>query len=278
MNQETVTVEKIIDIGDGSGAQRFVGTGETETDALRDLADKMATAQEHATRKIRAQALQIKTGKAPEGVDPDTPAPTYAARELTAEEQLQLATDIGNPATFGTALDQAIEARTGLKPAQIGQLATQLEQERRQRAAAQECEQWIGAHPDYHVCGENGQRLARYLELHGMAVTARNLDSAFAELSAEGLLIAAPATGNETEPAAEEAVPTPTEAPVERPRATPAASSLRRGNGSAQPAPPPTKATKYTRAQIDAMPSAEYKQRLQERSFREEVERLYSAR
>jgi hypothetical protein len=50
---EPVTVEREIDLGDGSGIQVFRGTGATEVEAYAALADEFAKAQANATKKIR---------------------------------------------------------------------------------------------------------------------------------------------------------------------------------------------------------------------------------
>jgi hypothetical protein len=55
-----IKVESVIDLGDGTGVQRFVGEGPDELSAYKDLNQKLTKAQEHATRKIAQQRNQLR--------------------------------------------------------------------------------------------------------------------------------------------------------------------------------------------------------------------------
>lgn len=57
MADAATVIRREIDLGDGSGKQVFEGATEAE------LNDKLATAQEHGTRKIREQAQELETMK-----------------------------------------------------------------------------------------------------------------------------------------------------------------------------------------------------------------------
>lgn len=65
-----------IDLGDGSGVQKFEGA------TLDELVDKLAEAQRNATRKIREQAAQLKANEKPV----EAPKPGSAEERLAAIE------------------------------------------------------------------------------------------------------------------------------------------------------------------------------------------------
>src|SRR5215472_8244458 len=90
--------ERVIDLGDGSGVQKFTA------DSMEELVDKLARAQEHATRKIREQARQIKTGLGLITPDPETPIPEYKPRRLSDDEVWQMTKEITDPAKARTAI------------------------------------------------------------------------------------------------------------------------------------------------------------------------------
>ena len=100
--------ERRIDLGDGSGVQVFRGRTE------RELVDALVKAQEHASRKIKEQSRQIKTGMGLITPDPEEPMPQYKPRVLTPDEQWQLTRNLSDPSKSNDAVIRMLEAGTGV--------------------------------------------------------------------------------------------------------------------------------------------------------------------
>jgi hypothetical protein len=161
-----------IDLGDGSGKQVFEGA------SWEELADKLANAQLHATRKIRELSHAPKK---------EEPAPAPTASEMTEDERWLISQEfLTDP---DKAFDKLVERRL------LPKLQPQLEKIKaieRQEQAEVASNEFVGSHPDYYATPKNGEKLVRYLNTWKMDATVENLEKAYQELNESGLLEAKP--------------------------------------------------------------------------------------
>ena len=228
-----------------------------------------------ASAKASDELHQIKRNRQPD----QAPGIVSIAqpRELSADERFQLAADLQDPAKAQEAMDRLIEARTGAKPAAIGQtLATLQERENVQRMKA-EAYTFVANNPDYYPSDENKAKMIQALQLKRLDMTSNNLQIVYDELQSQGLLIERPGddeqqeqpgTRQAAEPASESNLPRQT-----RPRQVSTSSGMRASQTSATP-PPREPVTRITRAQLEQMSSEEYAEKMRDPKFVQMVNQM----
>jgi len=144
-------VTRTIDLGDGSGKQVFTA------DTAEELLDKLTTAQENATRKIREQEFELKREKR---AKPDrSAAPVLAKKELTADELFQIANELStNPAA---AIDKIFTAKTGKSATEIGNFINDFMAA--QQVAQAETAFLMNHQTDYIPSAQNAARIEKFL-------------------------------------------------------------------------------------------------------------------
>jgi hypothetical protein len=158
-----------IDLHDGSGKQRYEG------DSYEELIDKLAQAQEHATRKIQELSRQPVRRHEPEKRSSDFQE--LEGRNLKPEDILPLQS---NPHQL---FRQMFQAETGLSPEEF----RLRENERRRRDAEFDAQRtFVEKHSaEYTPTPDNAQKMMRFLQEQNLPVSKRNLDYAFDELRGE---------------------------------------------------------------------------------------------
>jgi hypothetical protein len=174
--QEQIVYERTIDLGDGSGVQVF------EAPTLEELVDKLAKAQENATRKIREQAAAIKA----QPKDTPTAAPDELENLTEAEKFLLQQEMLTDPAK---AMQRFVNKAVEKRDREIAKVAEQT------KSAT---DTFVANTSDYYATQKNGQKMVKWLETYNLDVTESNLKQAFDDLSASGLLEARPAEAKET--------------------------------------------------------------------------------
>jgi hypothetical protein len=178
---DRVIYRRTIDLGDGSGVQVF------EADTAEDLIDKLAKAQENATRKIRELNRVTKSQPEP-----------YKPRELSEDEEFVLSQEFMTKPS--AAFQKIFKDVVGLP---IEEFRTKMERVaafEQAQAADQASTAFIEAHPEYVANPQNGQRLVKYLETYKLPTTPENLDRAYRDLSASGLVEVKAAQSEEQQP------------------------------------------------------------------------------
>jgi hypothetical protein len=233
----------IIDPENGTQPIRVWGRSKEE------ILEKAAKTVEHGARTIselRAQITPPSISKTPASAPPPV-----SKRTLSVEEQMRLTADLSNPAKAPAAVRKLLEFETGLDLKEMQHAKTM------ERIANIQAN-WSYSHPEFPKHPVNYKLIndAATLRVGYENITAEVMDQVYHELSASGLLVAA----EESQP------PTPTVPPDEtpatrtvRPRG---ATSMRRTFASPAPAAA-SRQPKYTKAQIDAMSSAELRRRME---------------
>jgi hypothetical protein len=169
---DEVVYERVIDLGDGSGTQVFRGN------TMEELIDKLATAQENATRKIRELSAKEKATAIKQVEEND---------ELTEDEKFILSQKIlTDPAkVIETFVEKTINKKINPRLKDVEGVA----REQRETKTAVD---WVNSTPDYYACDSNGKKIHKYLETQGLEMTRENLQAAFEDLNADGLLVSKP--------------------------------------------------------------------------------------
>lgn len=163
-----------IDLQDGSGVQRFVGSTPEE------LIDKLTEAQRNATMKIR-ELSQAAPMLPPEL--PPTPEP------LTAEEQFLIGQQFVNDPVG--AFDALFERRTGMTYEDFQKQRDYVDTIQGTVAVSSAVDQFLSVHEgkDYFPTENNRQAILGFLERTGRTPDdIANLEFAFSQLNVSGLL------------------------------------------------------------------------------------------
>jgi hypothetical protein len=94
----------VVDMEDGSGQQRFEGA------THKEVADKMMVAQANATALIKTQATKIKETTPVEHAKPVT---EFKAKPLSADERLEVTTDLSDATKAPEAVKRIVESALG---------------------------------------------------------------------------------------------------------------------------------------------------------------------
>lgn len=167
-----------IDLKDGSGVQHF------EAETWEGLVDKLATAQEHATRKIRELSQRPKIEPEREVAAPKGP------KELSAAELVALK-ESGDPVAI---FNKLFEARMGRTPEQVSAELNEFDSTKQRQEAERS---FVAKHKDdFYNCPENAQKISAFLNKENLPVTKRNLEYAFQEIGDGFTKKAEPVTAN----------------------------------------------------------------------------------
>lgn len=156
-----------------------------EATTQEELDDKMAEAIANGTKKIRQLTRQTTlepVSALPEGATVEEEAPVWKPRELTEEEKFIIKTDPEK--AFGI----QFEAQYGMSPQKKAEVDRQTYENSKETRAAAEVEKFKDQTPTYFMCPENAAAMQTYMTKNKLAYVAKNLDIAYKELSAKGLL------------------------------------------------------------------------------------------
>ena len=188
---------KEIDLGDGSGVQKF------EADTEAELIDKLVEAQTNATKEIR-KLQRAKPRARPQKRERTIEAqrPYAEPIQVSVQDDLDFATGLSvNPSkVFG----RLFEASTGIKLAdlratreQVGEMVSQMEEQSNAQA-------FVTATPEFLPGKKNSDILLGILEDEELPVTQQNLSYAYQQ-AMDGALLELPAAP-EPKPQAKETV------------------------------------------------------------------------
>lgn len=239
-----------IDLEDGQAVQKFEG------ESHKEVADKLMVAQGNATARIR----QLKK-ETPE--TPAKPPIEFKKRSLSADEQFEVAQDLGDAAKAGDAIKRVVEAELG---APLEDIREDMQERQNKEFAAQArkaAADFIAETPDYKLCQHNEDVMIKYGELHNLpANDIASYRKIWIALKEAALVIVKADTDEDevetSQPGAQANGGLPN-APVTRSRLASSSTSLRRGDSD--DAPGRLEKPKYTRAEIEAMPSALYNEK-----------------
>ena len=240
----------------------------------KEVADKLLDSQVNANRELR-RLKKPDAGRTPLKVEP---------RELTPNDKFRLAAEITDPNKVVDAVTEIVTAQTGAPPKVVGEKIATDDRKQSNEYYAAEAEAFRKEFPDYYPVEQNRNAIFDELKANGWDLTRNNLAIAYQTLLDREEMIpwpdgeqeppnggngGAPPNGQTrvAQPAAQEPNP-----PSPRPRTI--STGIRNADASALP-PTPQKKARYTRADIERMPRAEYTQRLNsDPDFRRQVDAM----
>lgn len=164
-----------IDLGDGSGVQKFFGK------TRKEQVEGLAKAQENSTRKIREQQEEIKQLRAQKG----KPADENVVVDPELDDDFMLSQEMMTAPTkayekmfvkqFGYTPE---EAKTKLQRADAISEAQEIQDMAAQFTKA----------TGYYATEDNNLKIDKYLQVHNLGTTVENLLTAFNELDSIGLM------------------------------------------------------------------------------------------
>lgn len=155
-----------IDLKDGSGVQRF------EAETYEALVDKLAQAQENATKKIRELSAR-------KPIEPEREVkPAFEVKPPTEAEILALKE--GFDADPVTAWKKMFQTFTGESPEEYQQRRASMEADTQRKSAETA---FVNAHKkDFYNCPENAAKIGEFLTKEQLPVTKKNLEYAYQNL------------------------------------------------------------------------------------------------
>lgn len=208
---------------------------------------------------------------------------------LTAEERFQIGQDLQDPTKFNEGRDRLLESAFGVKPEVLRNRLNSMGQTQVQQGALNNYTSFLFETPDYNRSPENDQTLTAYMVKNELPPTVEGFKYAHSKVKAAGLLLDPPPVQEVT--VQPPALPAPV-APVAQNSQSPVVSETRIGQNEQPqtkrqvPVPsglndrvsssstPRSEGITVTLADIDKMPSAEYKQRVKDPAFRALVNKL----
>lgn len=159
-----------------------------EADTQQELIDKLAAAHENASVAVykTKQAAKLGTLISVEP-DPDMPVKTYEEKVLSADDRIQLAAALKDPANTPHVIKKLL-ASFGIPADDIRELLQERENQKRIDFVNQQVALFNEAHPEYVGSDFNNDKMLRYLNKNDLACTKKNLEIAYADLTSEGLL------------------------------------------------------------------------------------------
>lgn len=235
----------------------------------QELAEKLQAQNESLIRLNRKLTKDLRLGNIVKEEIPES-APRvregqydFTPKPLSAEERLQLASDLTDPERMDAAQARLVEATIG-SPTEIRRALSSQVQKIAAIDAKEQAEAFVRSTPTYYVCQKNFETMANWMIKNSLEPCLENFQLAFNTLgpAGAGIMVERPveAVAPVVPVAAvvpETVVPPVTEVP--RPQARPTASGLTRSNSS-DIGPAPKKG--YTDAELNKMSSAEYYQKV----------------
>lgn len=225
---EKVVYQKVIDFGDGSGAEVF------EADSLEELVDKLAEGKRNASKKIRELTQEKRAAKVEE-VAPTDDQEWALGQELLAKPS--------------STLKKQFEALVGMPLDSFKTKMERMEALEAAQTAEREGHKFQQAHPEFVVSEKNALKLVKACDLSGLPYTAESYEKVYTELVADGLLAIKEVESTTTDDAA----PTPRIASSGA-RVVSVQGRAASGISSRRSAPPTVKSTEPTEAELYAMP------------------------
>lgn len=221
---DEVVYRRVIDIGDGSGIQVF------EAPTQAELIEKLATAQENASRKIRELSQ-----KKVEVEQPKTRTPE--------EEWIRSQDLIAKPTDT---YEKMFEETTGMKPSEFRTKMQRVEAFEKAQAEEQAAKDFIAKYPDFYTSPTNAKRIEKYIRTYGLDGTkAESIEQAYLDLNESGLLEVKPEQKEEVqqEVRQQSRIATPEPAPQAKTRVSSGISARR--SVAQRSAPEPTEEDLY---------------------------------
>jgi hypothetical protein len=174
---ELYVARRVIDLGEGAGEEVFEAEGETETEALEALLDKISDAKKHASKKIRSQEAELREVRSRVPEKPQPKVVDADAEYVYSQELLKSPTK---------AFRAIFKELTGREIEEFSSIAQREEMFSKATQTNNAISSFIATHPLYEDTSKNSAAMT--LALQGKPVTGEELHKAYLHLSKSGLL------------------------------------------------------------------------------------------
>ena len=159
-----------------------------------ELATELTKQNVELIRKLRSETRKNRLGiSEPESIGeaPRFQQPvSFSPKSLSAEEQYSLARDLGvDPEHFDVITDKLFEAKIGVKPSDLRQTLSDIQEERINARALAEANAFAAINPDFVRCNENIEAITNWMLRYELAPVKENFQKAYNTLKAAGILI-----------------------------------------------------------------------------------------
>jgi hypothetical protein len=264
----------VVDMENGKPPNRFKGK------THKEVSDKLLQAQGLASARIE----ELRGEQKPTIAKPVT---VIGGKTFSADDRFKLTRELGDPATALEAVSQIVEAQVGVPLAQLRENLNKEQADKMVADVTNASVRFTQLHPEYFICKHNSQTMAGYMRSQNWdPAVVENYELAFEKLTASKLLVEKPEQSEEaaaelpagtSQPAAPPQAGELPPGTTRRPRGVISQTGVLPGDASGSSEQRRPAAPKYTREQIQLMPEAEYKAKLQsEPGFADLVDKLFT--
>jgi hypothetical protein len=278
-----------------------------------ELVEKLQLQNVELIRKLRSVSRDARLGRSKDDIAPEVeriePLVNFAEKPLSAEDRFTISQQLNDPEKFESARDKLFESAVGVTPDILRKTLNETQMQTQQLMARQNAQEWLYQHPEFYQCQENIDTVVDYMVKNGLKPVVKNFEFAQTQMQEAGLLLSSPIVREAPVPASVTPAPAPV---VEAPKLQePAPESVRINEipvsqGGTPPAVIPTvekrqshapsslnnrissstgnnasaasEIEKLTHADIERMPSDEYKRNLTNPAFAKHVNELEAKR
>ncbi len=147
-----------------------------EGDSWEEVADKIASAHEQASRRILELRGRIPQSKPEEAFK-------FEAKDLTPDEKFKLSNDISDPQLLDATIDKLLESRLGAPVDRIRKSLNRIEEMEQIERARLEAQKFLNRHPEFKPCGENESKMVAYIQTNNLGYNCDNLEVAMDALA-----------------------------------------------------------------------------------------------
>jgi len=278
-----------------------------------ELVEKLQLQNVELIRKLRSVSRDARLGRSKDDIAPEVeriePLVNFTEKPLSAEDRFTISQQLNDPEKFESARDKLFESAVGVTPDILRKTLNETQMQTQQLVARQNAQEWLYQHPEFYQCQENIDTVVDYMVKNGLKPVVKNFEFAQTQMQEAGLLLSSPIVREAPVPAPVIPAPAPV---VEAPKLQePAPESVRINEipvpqGGTPPAVIPTvekrqshapsslnnrissstgnnasaasEIEKLTYADIERMPSDEYKRNLTNPAFAKHVNELEAKR
>ena len=278
-----------------------------------ELVEKLQTQNVELIRKLRSVSRDARLGRSKDDIAPEVeriePLVNFSEKPLSAEDRFTISQQLNDPEKFESARDKLFESAVGVTPDILRKTLNETQMQTQQLVARQNAQEWLYQHPEFYQCQENIDTVVDYMVKNGLKPVVKNFEFAQSEMEKAGLLLSSPIVREAPVPAPvipapapvveapklQEPAPEPariSEVPVsqsstvpevipvveKRQSHTPSSLNNRISSSTGNNASAASEIEKLTYADIERMPSDEYKRNLTNPAFAKHVNELEAKR
>jgi hypothetical protein len=159
-----------------------------------ELASKLQEQNVLLIRKLREQTKKIRLGidereEIGEDAQRSKTYVEFTPRQLTNEENYELARKLQDPTTASQAAQEIVEAQLGGSLSTLGETLKNIQEDNNNLRAKMESNAFVADNPAYYRCAENFEAITSWMVRYDLAPVRANFQKAYETLLAQDLLV-----------------------------------------------------------------------------------------